>query len=67
MEEVAATVGVTKPLLYTYFGNKERLCLACMEPAAEALVDRDRSAWRVLFDAERAAELLVRTIVPGLP
>jgi AcrR family transcriptional regulator len=78
MDEVAATVGVTKPLLYTYFGNKERLYLACMEPAAEALVDtvaaavkaaespaealrsgvhaffafvdRDRSAWRVLFD-----------------
>jgi AcrR family transcriptional regulator len=69
---------VTKPLLYNYFGNKERLYLACMEPAGEALlaavvgavertstpeqalrsglhaffefVDRDRSAWRVLFD-----------------
>jgi AcrR family transcriptional regulator len=78
MDEVAAAVGVTKPLLYNYFGNKERLYLACMEPAGEALlaavvgaieqtrtpeqalrsglhaffefVDRDRSAWRVLFD-----------------
>jgi AcrR family transcriptional regulator len=78
MDEVAARVGVTKPLLYTYFGNKEGLYLACMEPAGEALVatvaeavrdattpvdalqagvhaffafvDRDRSAWRVLFD-----------------
>ena len=39
MDEVAAVVGVTKPLLYAYFGNKERLYLACMEPAAEALVD----------------------------
>lgn len=39
MEDVAAEVGVTKPLLYNYFGNKERLYLACMEPAAEALVD----------------------------
>jgi AcrR family transcriptional regulator len=38
MDEVAAAVGVTKPLLYTYFGNKERLYLACMEPAADALV-----------------------------
>ena len=37
--KLAAAVGVTKPLLYTYFGNKERLYLACMEPAAEALVD----------------------------
>ena len=38
MDEVAAVVGVTKPLLYAYFGNKERLYLACMEPAGEALV-----------------------------
>ncbi len=78
MEEVAAAVGVTKPLLYNYFGNKEQLYLACMEPAGDALlgavvgaversatpvealrvgihaffefVDRDRGAWRVLFD-----------------
>ena len=27
MDEVAAAVGVTKPLLYNYFGNKERLYL----------------------------------------
>jgi AcrR family transcriptional regulator len=78
MDDVAAAVGVTKPLLYVYFGNKERLYLACMEPAAQDLrdtvakavaeakrpadalepgvqaffsfVDRDREAWRVLFD-----------------
>ena len=78
MDDVAAAVGVTKPLLYTYFGNKERLYLACMAPAGDALVatvveavaeggtaadavangvraffafvDRDRDAWRVLFD-----------------
>jgi AcrR family transcriptional regulator len=78
MDEVAAEVGVTKPLLYNYFGNKERLYVACMERAgdgltaaigeaviasespAEALsaglraffsfLDRDRSAWAVLFD-----------------
>jgi len=37
MDEVAAEVGVTKPLLYTYFGNKERLFLACIEPAGDAL------------------------------
>src|SRR5215207_1037075 len=39
MDEIAAEVGVTKPLLYAYFGNKEGLYLACMEPAAEALVE----------------------------
>jgi AcrR family transcriptional regulator len=78
MDEVAAEVGVTKPLLYAYFSNKERLYLECMRPAGDALIqtvvdavgrtstpadalrsgieaffaflDRDRSAWRVLFD-----------------
>src|SRR5919108_4545741 len=39
MDEIADAVGVTKPLLYTYFGNKEGVYLASMEPAAAALVD----------------------------
>src|SRR6185312_14805789 len=38
MDEVAAEVGVTKPLLYNYFGNKESLYIACMERAGDALV-----------------------------
>jgi AcrR family transcriptional regulator len=38
MEEIAAAVGVTKPLLYNYFGNKERLYIACMERAGDALI-----------------------------
>jgi AcrR family transcriptional regulator len=37
MDDIAAAVGVTKPLLYNYFGNKERLYIACMERAGEAL------------------------------
>jgi AcrR family transcriptional regulator len=37
MDEVAAAVGVTKPLLYNYFGNKERLYVACMEEAGNSL------------------------------
>ena len=37
MDEIAAAVGVTKPLLYTYFGNKERLYIDCMERAGDAL------------------------------
>jgi AcrR family transcriptional regulator len=92
---------VTKPLLYNYFGNKERLYLACMEPAGEALVstvvgaveqtstpeealragihaffafvDQDRSSWRVLFDETLPVEggvaqrvLEYRTRIAGL-
>lgn len=37
MDDVAAAVGVTKPLLYNYFGNKERLYVACMERSGDAL------------------------------
>jgi AcrR family transcriptional regulator len=39
MDDVAAEVGVTKPLLYHYFGNKERLYLACLERSGDALVE----------------------------
>ena len=84
MDDVAADVGVTKPLLYTYFGNKDGLFLACLAPAAEALehtvrdavrgadgpadaldrgvhaffafVDRERDAWRMLFDETLPAD-----------
>jgi AcrR family transcriptional regulator len=38
MDEIAAAVGVTKPLLYNYFGNKERLYIACMERAGDSLL-----------------------------
>jgi AcrR family transcriptional regulator len=37
MDEIAAAVGVTKPLLYNYFGNKERLYITCMERAGDSL------------------------------
>jgi AcrR family transcriptional regulator len=38
MDDVASRVGVTKPLLYAYFGNKDRLYIACMEPAGDAML-----------------------------
>jgi AcrR family transcriptional regulator len=54
MDEVAATVGVTKPLLYNYFGNKEQLFLACMKPAADALVENVVSAVQNARDTSEA-------------
>jgi len=39
MDEIAASVGVTKPLLYNYFGNKEQLYIACMERAGDSLIN----------------------------
>jgi AcrR family transcriptional regulator len=38
MEDLAAAAGVTKPLLYAYFGNTERLYIACMERAGDAML-----------------------------
>jgi AcrR family transcriptional regulator len=91
MESIALAVGVKKPLLYAYFGNKERLYEACMAPAGEALieavgeaidhartpaeafrlgviaffdfVDRDRDAWRVLFDESIPASSEIAAVV----
>lgn len=44
MDEVAAAVGVTKPLLYNYWGNKEHLYVACLERDAERLLTAVRDA-----------------------
>ena len=63
-------VGVTKPLLYAYFGNKERLYLACMEPAGEALVAtvtaavRDTATPAEALRARRARVLRLRRSRP---
>ncbi|GAA2797096.1 TetR/AcrR family transcriptional regulator [Kitasatospora aburaviensis] len=36
---VAARVGVTKPLLHQYFGSKQDLYLACLNPVGERLLN----------------------------
>jgi AcrR family transcriptional regulator len=38
MDDVATDVGVTKPLLYAYFGNKEQLYLAAVGKTGDGLV-----------------------------
>ena len=42
MEAIAGACGVTKPLLYSYFGSKEELFVACAEKSGEALRERVR-------------------------
>jgi AcrR family transcriptional regulator len=37
MEEIAAASGITKPMLYAYFGSKDGLYAACMERGEQAL------------------------------
>ena len=46
MDEIAEAVGVTKPMLYAYFGSKEGLFAACGRAAGERLRARVREAAR---------------------
>lgn len=39
MDEIAARVGVSKPMLYHYYGSKERLFLACLRRARGGMRD----------------------------
>ena len=43
MDEIAAECGVTKPMLYAYFGSKEELFAACGIPRGERLRARLRA------------------------
>ena len=43
MEEIAARADVTKPMVYSYFGSKERLYLAYIERSGRELLDRMRT------------------------
>ena len=59
MGDVAAEVGVTKPLLYNYWGNKERLYLACLQRDAEELT-------RTIAAAVGAAPTPADTLAAGV-
>jgi AcrR family transcriptional regulator len=61
MDDVAAAAGITKPLLYNYFGNKERLYLACMQPAGDALVATVVRAVSATANAEEALDAGLRS------
>ena len=37
---IAARAGISKPLIYQYFGSKDRLYLACLQRVADALLER---------------------------
>src|SRR3954447_3663040 len=60
MEDIALEVGVKKPLLYAYFGNKDRLYEACMSPAGEALIEAIAAA---VARARTPAEALRRGVI----
>lgn len=45
MDQIADEVGVSKPMLYAYFVNKEGLCRACVERAGADAVKALRISW----------------------
>jgi len=53
MDEIAAGAGITKPMLYAYFGSKHGLYLSYIERAAEQLFERLLSAVPAELPVER--------------
>ncbi|MFF5846691.1 TetR/AcrR family transcriptional regulator [Streptomyces massasporeus] len=56
---VATRVGVTKPLLHHYFGSKQDLYLACLNPVGDRLLHAIRTAMAEPASAARPTALRV--------
>jgi AcrR family transcriptional regulator len=54
MDEIATASGISKPMLYEYFGSKEGLFLACVERARGRLFEEIAGAVRGADEAEAA-------------
>ncbi|WP_237706756.1 TetR/AcrR family transcriptional regulator [Kribbella flavida] len=54
MDEIAAEVGVSKPLIYQYYGSKDGLFLACLSRLRAQLLDAVSEAVLAAPDAEDA-------------
>ncbi|MGC4943965.1 TetR/AcrR family transcriptional regulator [Kribbella sp. DT2] len=54
MDEIAAEVGVSKPLVYQYYGSKDGLFLACLSRLRAQLLDAVSDAVLAAADAEQA-------------
>lgn len=52
MDEIASRVGLSKPMLYEYFGSKEGLLIACLHRAKRELLDATTRAAETAHDAE---------------
>jgi AcrR family transcriptional regulator len=60
MDEIAERVGVSKPMLYEYFGSKEGLLVACVRRARAELL---RVTTEAVADAQGPEEMLRRGLV----
>ncbi len=55
---VAAQAGISKPMIYEYFGSKDGLYLTCLEHAGSRLVEAVAKAQKGPSDLTRAARTL---------
>ncbi|HZE41735.1 MAG TPA: TetR/AcrR family transcriptional regulator [Stackebrandtia sp.] len=53
VEEIAAIAGISKPMIYLYFGSKEELFVACIRREAGRLMDMIAGVVRAEDPAER--------------
>ncbi|MBW4720682.1 TetR/AcrR family transcriptional regulator [Saccharothrix obliqua] len=60
MDEIAERVGVSKPMLYEYFGSKEGLLTGCVRRARAELLERTR---RAITGADGPEEVLRRGLL----
>jgi AcrR family transcriptional regulator len=63
MDEIATASGISKPMLYDYFGSKEGLLLACVERARGRLFEEIAVAVRAAGDAEGALRAGVEAFI----
>jgi AcrR family transcriptional regulator len=63
MDEIATASGITKPMLYDYFGSKEGLFLACVERARGRLFEEIARAVRGTEDPEGALRAGVEAFI----
>src|SRR5206468_8928079 len=61
MEEIAEASGITKALLYQYFGSKEGLYESCVERARARLFDRLEDAAESAPDAAERLRTVIAT------
>ncbi|MGH2907327.1 MAG: TetR/AcrR family transcriptional regulator [Solirubrobacterales bacterium] len=54
MDQVAEQVGISKPMIYSYFDSKEGLYRACLERAGAELVEHVRASFKPDFKPDRA-------------
>ncbi|MGW7406085.1 TetR/AcrR family transcriptional regulator [Streptomyces sp. NPDC054833] len=66
MAEIARRVGVTKPMLYTYFGSKDGLHVACLDHIGPLLLSAMRGAVAASPSKDRLAVAVLTAVFEAL-